>query len=360
MSLILPLVVFITVTGAYSEYVVPPTRLRPAPYPEWAHYHWLANCHCSFSKLLLCRVWLSNDRASQASMTQYAQQYLDHGIKVGAVDIDSGWSTGFNNFIFDAEKYPNATTMVDFFHSKDIKIILWATSMIDTDSTNYDEANSKGYLIRDVLGKEAVFSWWHGKGGLLDYTNPDAVDWWHHQMDKALVYGIDGWKCDGTDPYILELILPLGKRGIVTRKQYSDAYYGDFFNYTRKQRGNETLIMSRPADGFGPIFLDFSPHYVMYSGWVGDDDPTFDGLESALKSYLQSAWANFANFGSDIGGYRSGSGSLGRTKELFIRWAQLGAFSPLMENGGNMEHRPWKFDTTNQTLDIYRNWFLTS
>ena len=83
MSLILPLVVFITVTGAYSEYVVPPTRLRPAPYPEWAHYHWLANCHCSFSKLLLCRVWLSNDRASQASMTQYAQQYLDHGIKVG-------------------------------------------------------------------------------------------------------------------------------------------------------------------------------------------------------------------------------------------------------------------------------------
>ena len=128
---------------------------------------------------------------------------------------------------------------------------------------------------------------------------------------QALVYGIDGWKCDGTDPYILELILPLGKRGIVTRKQYSDAYYGDFFNYTRKQRGNETLIMSRPADGlensftiipkknyviivcrFGPIFLDFSPHYVMYSGWVGDDDPTFDGLESALKSYLHSAWAS--------------------------------------------------------------------
>jgi hypothetical protein len=136
MSLILPLVVFITVTGAYSEYVVPPARLRSAPYPEWAHYHW---------------VWLSNDRASQASMTQYAQEYLDHGIKVGAVDIDSGWSTGFNNFIFDAEKYPNATAMVDFFHSKDIKIILWATSMIDTDSTNYDEAHSKDYLISTYL-----------------------------------------------------------------------------------------------------------------------------------------------------------------------------------------------------------------
>lgn len=88
----------------------------------------------------MCRVWLSNDRASQASMTDYALEYLDHGIKVsfpicyfpllfgyqaclsykvalfltqvGAVDIDSGWSTGFNNFIFDIKKYPNATEMV--------------------------------------------------------------------------------------------------------------------------------------------------------------------------------------------------------------------------------------------------------
>jgi alpha-glucosidase (family GH31 glycosyl hydrolase) len=128
---------------------------------------------------------------------------------------------------------------------------------------------------RDPQGRQAVFSWWHGKGGLLDYTNPDALDWWHSQMDKALMYGIDGWKCDGTDPYILELLVPRGKGGIVTRKQYSDAYYGDFFNYTRKQRGNDTLIMSRPADWFGPIYLDFSPRYVMYSGWVGDDDPTF-------------------------------------------------------------------------------------
>ena len=118
----------------------------------------------------------------------------------------------------------------------------------------------------------------------------------------------------GEDNYILELVVPLGKGGVVTRKQYSDAYYGDFFDYTRKRNGNETLIMSRPADGlgsfmvvqyliamtifthelysFGPIFLDFSPRYVMYSGWVGDNDPTFNGLEDALKSYLQSAWAS--------------------------------------------------------------------
>lgn len=80
-------------------------------------------------------------------------------------------------------------------------------------------------------------------------------------MLQALAYGIDGWKCDGTDPYILELIVPLGKGGIVTRKQYSDAYYGDFFDYTRRKRGNETLIMSRPADGLEfMLVLQFSEY----------------------------------------------------------------------------------------------------
>lgn len=67
-------------------------------------------------------------------------------------------------------------------------------------------------------------------------------------MDSVLDLGIDGWKCDGTDPYILELIIPIGKTGRVSRKEYSDAYYGDFFYYTRKKQ-NESLIMARPVDG---------------------------------------------------------------------------------------------------------------
>ena len=38
---------------------------------------------------------------------------------------------------------------------------------------------------RNVLGKPAMVKWWHGTGGFLDYTNPDAVSWWHSQMDKV-------------------------------------------------------------------------------------------------------------------------------------------------------------------------------
>ena len=124
----------------------------------YAKVLYLSFAHCA--AYLRYRVWLSNDRANQSSMMEYATEYLDHGVqvswvylyrwycrfcsaiwafychqyfthwlnstslwrpillilysfsKVGAVDIDSGWSTGFNNFIFDTDKYPNASAMV--------------------------------------------------------------------------------------------------------------------------------------------------------------------------------------------------------------------------------------------------------
>lgn len=63
---------------------------------------------------------------------------------------------------------------------------------------------------------------------------------------------------------------------------------------------------------------------------------------------------NYTNFGCDIGGYRGDNGN--QHKDVFVRWAQFGAFIPLMENGGGGEHRPWMYD--DETVDIYRKFVL--
>lgn len=67
---------------------------------------------------------------------------------MGAVDIDSGWSTGYNNFIFNPEKYPDPDDMIQTFHSLNISVLLWATSMINTDSSNFQDARDNGYLLK--------------------------------------------------------------------------------------------------------------------------------------------------------------------------------------------------------------------
>jgi len=110
--------------------------------------------------------------------------------------------------------------------------------------------------------------------------------------------------------------------------------------------------MSRPVDND----LDYSPKDIVFMGWVGDEDGTYDGLKTALHYMHESGRRGYVGFGSDIGGYRTdpNAGPLGRTKELFLRWTAIGALSSFMENGGGGEHLPWKFD--NETTDIYRSW----
>ena len=54
--------------------------------------------------------------------------------------------------------------------------------------------------------------------------------------------------------------------------------------------------------------------------------------------------------GTDVGGFCADT-----TKELLIRWSQVGAFTPLFRNHsamGTRHQEPWSFDQ--ETLDIYR------
>ena len=88
---------------------------------------------------------------------------------------------------------------------------------------------------------------------------------------------------------------------------------------------------------------------------MGDDDATFNGLRGVISKFIFSAWDGYANFGSDIGGYRTAEDG-SNDRYVFTRWAQLGAFVPLMENGGGGIHKPWEYDE--EVSDIYRK-FVT-
>ena len=66
--------------------------------------------------------------------------------------------------------YPNATQMIEQFHSLGVRVILWVTSMINTDSPNYQYGLDNNYY----LNKGRTIKWWLGEGSFLDYTNPNA------------------------------------------------------------------------------------------------------------------------------------------------------------------------------------------
>ena len=43
--------------------------------------------------------------------------YQSYNITVGALNIDSAWATGFNNFKWNYTKFPNPKGLIDKMHS---------------------------------------------------------------------------------------------------------------------------------------------------------------------------------------------------------------------------------------------------
>src|SRR3989338_4349060 len=83
--LIPPLLLLCGTAAAASEPAAAyaPSSVAAAAYPARAHAHW---------------VWLASSQANRSSEMAFVRGFLDRDVPVGAVDLDSQWATGDNNF----------------------------------------------------------------------------------------------------------------------------------------------------------------------------------------------------------------------------------------------------------------------
>ena len=93
--------------------------------------------------------------------------------------------------------------------------------------------------------------------------------------------------------------------------------------------------------------------------WAGDNEPNFgadDGLPSVIVAGLSSAMSGFSIWGHDVGGYLNGNFSPVSPADLFIRWAQFGCFSPIMQmhrqvNPADLRQYPWGYAQAGESID---------
>jgi alpha-glucosidase len=83
--------------------------------------------------------------------------------------------------------------------------------------------------------------------------------------------------------------------------------------------------------------------------WNGDQHVDWSddyGIGSVVRASLSLAMSGLAFCHSDVGGYTT-LPRMTRSKELFLRWLELGAFSPVMRSHeGNRPEANWQFDPT--------------
>lgn len=314
---------------------------RPPIPPRWVFEPW---------------VW-EDDENTEAATRALVDGYRSRDIPVGAVVIDSPWQepgdTGYHSLRFDPERYPAPAEMIRDLHADGVRVVLWITGNLAPEAPLWAEACERGYFVRRIGDREPcpTTSFWKagGRAAHLDFFSEPARGWWSAQLDRGLALGADGWKVDGSDFQIREL----GDRvqtaaGPRQPHEYSAAMYGFFYEYTRDRLGADRgAILARPfADDGTPAF--YAPLESNPAGWVGDQEHDWDGLREALYEVLVSGHAGYPVVGSDIGGLKGEP----LDTELLLRWAQLGALLPLMENGGRDEHRPWRFGT--DAVAVYR------
>jgi len=284
-----------------------------------------------------------------------------HKLPASVIVIDSPWETSYNDFRLNEGQFEKPEQMFGEMKRQGFVPCFWLTPFINLTNVadmkgidkgpalNYEEAAKNGYLVRSgpSAGKDAgsptIVPWWKGTGALIDFTNPRAIEWWHAQMEPMTKWGVAALKCDdGESNFVTDAVFHDGSTAAEMKGRYAQLYLkaaNDFLERVRP--GDHTLISRCGFTGTGKYPF----------GWAGDNHADFsfeNGLPGVIIASQNASLSGMPMWGSDIAGYMGNA-----TPELFIRWTQFAAFSPLMMVHMQSNKGPW--DYGEKALSVYRD-----
>jgi alpha-glucosidase (family GH31 glycosyl hydrolase) len=215
---------------------------------------------------------------------------------------------------------------------------------------NYAEGAEAGHYVRAAEGEPYVGHWWMGTGSIVDFTSPAARRWWSELSREVFELGVAGVKADDGEGYYFpsDAQLADGRSGAEAAWDYGRLY----------RETTQEALDAVHGQGRGVVFGRSGWTGQQSTGmlWGGDQASDFWSLRALLTSLLTCAASGFSNLSHDVGGY------LGRRlaercgPELLVRWAQLGALSPLMQAHGRFQQEAWTYDE--HVLQLFREAIL--
>lgn len=305
---------------------------RPVVPPLWAFGYWLGRCRYS----------------SSAQMLDVARTMRNQQIPLDILHCDPDWLVVDRlncDFIWNHERFGERREFVQALDEQHVRLSLWELPYIDPASPRFEEAEQRGFLMRRGDGELAAITKTPTPDGrmraLIDFTNPDAVAWWQGMHEEFLRDGVAVFKTDFGEALPDDVAPHSGLPANHAHNMYPLYYNGAVWEAIAKVTERNALVWGR--SGWAG-----SQRYP--AQWAGDAESTVAGMQATVRGGLSYALSAPGFWSHDVGGFYGPD----LTPELYVRWTQFGAFSPLMRAHGLHPREPWAFGE--QALEIARRW----
>lgn len=241
-------------------------------------------------------------------------------IPVGAVILDNIWeANACQGALAFGPELGDPAVLFSGLAARNVDLIVWISPLVEK------RCGLQGYPA-DGLIEAGPHHW------IVDFTHPGATAVFQRKLRALLRHPIAGLKVDRGD----EVRLPPAEHNLYPKR---------FAEAVAEVVGPQHTTLFR--SGFA------GSQALVGALWAGDQRHTWDGLKDALQLGLSAGVSGFPIWGSDVGGYANEPGDPELTAELFLRWAQLGALSPVFEVGGRGRNATfWEFGQ--ETVDLFR------
>lgn len=189
-------------------------------------------------------------------------------------------------------------------------------------------------------GKLYVGSVWPGRCYFPDFTKPSARKWWGDELATLSKQGLEGFWNDMNEPAAWGQSIPdlvqfdfEGKKS--SMKQVHNIYGMQMTRATydgarKSLNGKRPFVLTRAT---------FSGGQRYSAVWTGDIDATEDHMLLGVRLVNSLGLCGFSFAGTDIGGFTEDP-----SKELFLRWLNVGVYTPFMRSHsakGTRSREPW-------------------
>ena len=310
-------------------------------------------------------IWRDENR-DQAEVESDIETIRDLDLATSGIWIDRPYASGVNTFDFKPSQFPDAQAMIDKAHDFGLRLGVWHTPYLDRS----DPATA------GLLAEARAADYYPLRAGLLlnnwgtpiDFTKPEAFEWWQGLIQRYIDMGIEGFKLDYAEDVVPGIS---GARNIwrfhdgsderTMHNRYTTLYHQAYAELL-PETGGFLLCRAGKLGGQryariiwpGDLDANMAKHRETVREADGDTFVAVGGLPASVIAGLSLGPSGYPFYGSDTGGYRHSPPD----KETFVRWFEQTALSSVMQVGTSSNDVPWEFNDRNgfdqESLDWYR------